>query len=396
MDEEQIAKLLKQIPGARRGADGVIIGDERGSFYVTDIGKADSDLSAEEQLFTPFCAKKEIIRLRSLSSAHDYLLRLRANAIADSARLSRVVLSRRKRFERNGRIWSLSAYYDTLNGPAKRYVDRLARRDRALVRAVPFGFAPLLEANAVCLKSIIGDVVFVSEALRYFYYFMTICLFGSEFGIDRPDCADAGVIALRIMKGSEAQDFDIDPRGTLARSTEAVIQRRVDDMIEFTFGHEFAHLLLDHLSLTGPPIAAVLDADLRTYSHAQEYAADLHAIQAIRKDRAARSALTIAAYNVFLYLHMIDLMSAENSDVPHFSVSDTHPAPLDRLRSLREKLHDRASELEHEMAIEAVHVMKEILLERIRGSARNDLLTMYGSVYLHGLGGKPRQDRIDF
>lgn len=74
MDEKQIAELLKQVPGARRGADGVIIGDEQGSFYITDIAKKDDDLSDEEQFFAPFCAKKEIIRLRSLGSAHDYLL----------------------------------------------------------------------------------------------------------------------------------------------------------------------------------------------------------------------------------------------------------------------------------------------------------------------------------
>jgi hypothetical protein len=77
-------------------------------------------------------------------------------------------------------------------------------------------------------------------------------------------------------------------------------------------------------------------------------------------------------------------------------VSTTHPAPLDRLRALREAVGDREWEPEHEMAIEAVVAMKDILLDRIQNASRSDILTMYGSVYMRGLGGRLSQDRIDF
>lgn len=61
------------------------------------------------------------------------------------------------------------------------------------------------------------------------------------------DRIDAALIALRTMIGSEAQDFDIDPRAKLPASVDAAIKRDVDDMLEFTFGHEFSHLLLGHM-----------------------------------------------------------------------------------------------------------------------------------------------------
>ena len=239
MNEEDIKKILALVPGARRAADGVIVGDDRGRFHITGMHERDDDLTPEESLFSPFCAKKEIIRLREIKSPHDYLLRFRAIAVVDSPRVSRVMSARRKKFERAGRIWSLSSYYDTLNDVGKRYVSRLSRRERKIARSVPSGFAPLAEANAVCLKSFVGEVIIVSEALRYFYYFMTICLHGARYGIDLTDRADAGLIGLRVMIGSEAQDFDIDPRGTLPPRTEAAIRKHVNAMIEFTFGHEY-------------------------------------------------------------------------------------------------------------------------------------------------------------
>jgi hypothetical protein len=398
MNEEDIKKKLALVPGARRAADGVIVGDERGAFHITGMHERDEDLTPEESLFSPFCAKKEIIRLREIKSPHDYLLRFRAIAVVDSPRVSRVMSARRKKFERAGRIWSLSGYYDTLNDVGKRYVSRLPRRERKIARSVPSGFAPLAEANAICLKSFVGEVIIVSEALRYFYYFMTICLHGARYGINLTDRADAGLIGLRVMIGSEAQDFDIDPRGTLPARTEAAIRKHVNAMIEFTFGHEFAHLLLHHLPAPGSTVASVLNAEHKTYSHAQEYAADLHAVTGISADLAARVALSQAAYDVLLYLHLIELMGADHPDVPSFSVSATHPAPLDRLRTLRQSLGDRGQPAQHKLAlaINEVRETKDILLERVRNAGRDGILTFYGSIYLHGLGGREREDRIEY
>jgi hypothetical protein len=397
VNEEQIKHLLTLLPGARRAANGVIVGDERGSFYITDIRERDDDLLPAENMFSAFCTKKEIVRLREIKNSRDYLLRFRATAVADSPRLSRVMLVRRERFERAGRIWSLSGYYDTLNGPARQYLARLPRVAQKAARLVPFGFAPLAEANAVCLKSLVGEIVIVSETLRYFYYFMTICLSGADYGVESDDRVAAGLIALRIMIGSEAQDFEIDPRGILPPRAEGAIRQIVDSMIEFTFGHEYAHLLLNHLPSVETTAKQVGSQDHKSYSHAQEYAADLHAIKIIR-DRVARADLAQAAYRVFLYLNLIELMSIDNSDVPRFSVSTTHPTPVDRLRALKHALsgqNDPARD-ELEVVITSMHAIKNSLIEEINNSSRNDLLTFYGSIYMRGLGGKQRKDRIDY
>ncbi|WP_155772476.1 MULTISPECIES: M48 family metalloprotease [Mesorhizobium] len=397
MDEEKIRQALILFPGSRRAANGVIVGDEEGSFYITDFGPRDEELTPEEDFLVPFCAKKEIIRLRSLKTSHDYLLRLRAITIADSSRLNRVMIERRKKFERGGRIWTLSGYYDTFNKYHRNYILKIPHKDRKALRSVPSGFVPLIEANAICLKSVLGEVVIVSEALKYFYYYMTICLHGTRYGILPEDCVNAGLIGLRVMVGSEAQDFDIDPRGILPKPVEAAIRQSVDAMVEFTYGHEYAHFLLGHLSSVAELRMADRNEDQIIYEHAFEYEADLHAIRVVT-NRDYRSKLAVAAFNIFLYLYLIEFMAVEHSDVPNFAVSRTHPAPLDRLRNLRETLGNKDLPKRHElgMAIFEVRRMASIILERIKASSRSDVLTAYGSVYMHGLGGKERRDRIDY
>jgi hypothetical protein len=101
---------------------------------------------------------------------------------------------------------------------------------------------------------------------------------------------------------------------------------------------------------------------------------------------------------VLLYLHLIELMGADHPDVPSFSVSEIHPAPLDRLRALRQLLGDRGQPAQHKLAL-AIHEVREtkdILLERVRNAGRDGILTFYGSIYLHGLGGREREDRIEY
>jgi hypothetical protein len=223
---------------------------------------------------------------------------------------------------------------------------------------------------------------------------MTICLLGRD--ADPVDRADAGIIALRIMKGSEAEDFDIDPRGILPPRMEAAFQRHVDRMIEFTYGHEYAHALLGHVAANGSTPLPIQDSEHKVYSHELEYAADLHAVKRIGGDRAERAAMARAAYYVFLYLHVIELMSASHPDAPSFSVSRTHPTPCERLWRLLESLKDWDQRPRLEVAVRTAGEICDLLLERICDIGRNDVLTMYGSIYLQGLGGKLREDRVDF
>ncbi len=406
MDESLIEKLLS-VPGAKRAAQGVILPLENGGFFhVLNVhdSKILDGLTQDEHFFVAFCSRNEVLRLRELRGAHDYLLRLRANAIVDSPRAVRVMTARKKSFESSGRPWSLTHYYHSKDEYHKSYLDNLKRSHAKALRNIPTGLAFLSEANALCIRSLAGDVVVASESLEYFYYFMTIAFYGPQLGIQPIDRADALLIAIRIMTGAEALDFDIDPRGNLGHELERTLKGFVKSQMKFTFGHEYAHLLCGHLyspyvpsEMISPDRGADLLKDLRTYSHELEYQADFFALKNIEHDHDAYQSVARGGFSVLLYLHFMEEVR-ELCGLRMFSVSATHPTPRDRIIKLHMSL-GKKSPLNEEVLDDFFSVSRELsemLTHRLQFATRNDLFTFYGSVYLSSYVFKPKVDRYDF
>lgn len=394
LTEDLVQELLKT-PGARRGATGVLIPTPNGGmFHVQNMRKNIPGFTVEEHDFERFCSVKEVVRLRELKTAHDYLLRLRAKALVDAPRQLRVMDRRRDAVEAKGRSWSLTAFYGGLDRSAKRYTVRLSRQHQTLIRPIPVGLAPVREPNALCLRSVTGDVIVASESLRLFFYFMVMAAHGGAYGFNRRDQVDAALIALRLMIGSEALDFDLDPRAVLEPKIEASIQGQVDWLMEFTFGHEFGHLVMGHLATETPKLG---DAELQAYAHEMEYAADLHAVRAV-SDRKAGLSISSAGYNVLLFLHFIELVGETRTEVPNFSLSSTHPAPLDRLRALREGVSDKGQPDRGDLglAIREMRRLRDDVCLVLSQPENSNVLTIPGSIHIMGLNGKPGRDRIDF
>ncbi len=392
MTEDEVRLFLDAVPGSRRAATGVIVDLGGGrSQHIMGIIRPDRELTDQENLDLAYASKHEVVRLRDLRTPHDYLLRIRLEAIAASPRAVRTFRQRRAKFEERGRRWTLTDYYNSQNTDAKRYVSRLRRQDQRIVKAVPYGLAPIEEANAVARKTVLGDVILVSETLRYFYYFMNIAMYGPYHDIGHGDCVDAAVIALRIMRGSESFDFDLDPRAVLPAPVEREMQRLTSAQVEFTFGHEFAHMLAGHL------VNERNGDDVRLYSHECEYAADRGAILSVGPDHAARAAIARGAFDVLLYLHFLE-SSADAGLLRHFSANDTHPRPLERLDRLVEVLDERY--LRPPGEIEASKTAIESVVHWVRWRAETaeqpDLLGFYGSIHLYGFTDRMKTDRVEF
>ena len=406
MEESKIRELLATIPGSKRAANGVIIPGEDGAFFhaVNVIKKEEMNgLTQEETFFVGFCAKSEIIRLRSLKTPHDYLLRIRAYAIVDKMRAYRVMLARKQKFTATGKPWSLSSYYHSKDHYHKSYINRLFSKDSKRLKRLPSGLAFIQEANAICIRSLLGEVVVVSESLEYFYYFMTIAFYGANFSIPVQDRSHALLIAARIMNGSEALDFEIDPRGSLPGEIERKIQELVSAQMEFTYGHEYSHHLLGHTDVPGTKLIAIHSSTNQTapenmivYSHDLEFQADLNALKKIEHDKKAFSLITMGAFSVFLYLNFLE-EAHQALGIKRFSVSSTHPAPIDRLWRLHRCLGAK-SPLSTPSLNECLEVSQELskmfVADVKRG--RSDALTFYGSVYLPSYKNRQLIDRIDF
>lgn len=406
MREDQFNHLLASIPGAKRAAEGIIIPMDNGAFFhIRDIHdiKEMEGLSQEEGLFYAFCSKNEILRLRELRGAYDYLLRLRAYSIVDSARAVRVMAARRREFEKNGRPWSLTHYYHSKDQYHKSYIRHLARPHAKTLKRVPSGLAFIPEANAICIRSLAGDVVVASESLERFYYFMSIAFYGNQLGIELIDRIDASLIALRIMIGSEAQDFELDSRGDLPVETERVLSELVLHQMQFTFGHEYAHLLCGHHSLQETVVnqstneeKGVYLKELCVYEHELEFQADLCALTQIPYNSKAFTEVAHGAFSVLLYLDFLT-KAWEIFGLHKSSVSETHPAPIHRIQRLHKDL-GRRSPLNEKDLTGMFDVSGELIktLKHRQIGQREDILTFYGSLYLPSYVTKPRRDRYDY
>lgn len=389
---------MQAIPGAKRGADGVLLSTENGGFFHVQglLSSAETEgLSPEETFFVAFCARSEILRLRAIRNAHDYLLRMRAMAIVDSPRTVRVMRKRRQIYESAGRHWALTHYYHSLDSFHKAYIDSLPRAQAKRLKSIPSGLLPITEANAVCVASLVGEVVVVSEGLYHFYYFMTIAVFGKNFEIPMSDRVSALVIAYRLMNQSEALDFDLDPRGVLPPKTESKIQALVSDQMQFTFGHEYAHYLCGHVSSSSVSLPGNHVA--RTFAYDLEFEADAQAINLVRQKPSTAHRIASGGMFVLLFLDLLYRLK-EQYNLRPLPISETHPEPIDRLwalhRTLRSNSPMTTKDIEHSVAVCAQLVAA--FPKFLEHSPRADALTFYGSIYLPSYVEKPKMDRIDF
>lgn len=410
MDEETANKLLASIPGSKRAANGIIIeghNDEIGSymFHVTNIfdKKELEGLTDEESFYVSFCSKKEIIRLREIKNAHDYLLRIRAEAIADSPRAIRVMSQRKMLSEKTGQQWSLTHYYHSKDHFHKSYISHVTRANSKILKSVPSGLAFIKDANATCVRSFTGDAVIISESLEHFFYFMSIGFYGEELGIEPWDRQSAFLIAARIMNKSEALDFDIDPRGILPVSTEKKLKEMVKTQMQFTFGHEYAHYIMGHLA--APELDGQVVQQITRHSFELEFEADLYAINLMQNNNEAKEKVIQAAFSVLMYFDFIEKVM--NVDLVE---SNTHPKSLERMWRLFDKLGKKSlvSKVANKETLDNCINFLNWAAESLKSSLNDppgfgvilkpedNQLTFYGSVYLPSYITKIKRDRIDF
>jgi len=102
------------------------------------------------------------------------------------------------------------------------------------------------------------------------------------------------------------------------------------------------------------------------------------------------------AFLVLLYLHFLQEVQKLFRLKP-MSVSETHPSPQQRIHRLHHGLGKKSPITEDTIAgmLAASSEMESVLKQRTEGQ-REDLLTLYGSVYLSSYTPKLKQDRYDY
>lgn len=289
------------------------------------------------ETYMSLCDAKEIERIFNVSSADDYLLKLRANATVEHIRIFRVFLARMRRHQGQ---WSFSNYFDT--SPFDNYVRHLCGSDYEEAKSLSAGFVFCNSPNGRVIKTNFGNIVTISEPLRYFLYYMNLAFldFG-EHEVPRDVKGAAIKIAIRTMLQSEALDFDIDPRGDIPEAIDSECHYHTSRQLEFVVGHEYSHHFLGHLengNLIEEPMMAALDSEdfkqkVFSYSQKDEFAADIDSIERPNYTTEGREDILNRALFFFVYLDLYQDIKEQIS--PSFGGIRSHPDPIDRFYNLR-------------------------------------------------------------
>jgi hypothetical protein len=403
LKEDKLDKIFKNVPGARKVADGYILGEGKYRYHVWGVHSAEDieGLEQNETFYLPFCTKEEILRIREQKTSSDYLLWFRAEAIADAPRAVRVFRKRAK----IKKDWSLTKYYKDTFTYSKEYISLAGRSFQEKIEKIPAGMAFVNDVNAMCIRSKFGNVVIVNEALSYFLYYMNLAFFGPELGLQSDDTSAALNIAVRIMLGSESMDFDLDPRGTPPQKINEKITEYTNMQLMFVFGHEYSHHTLNHLkdgkykekqiNIFSKNNYGNEKISIYNYNHKKEYDADIQSIKNIKNNNFARSCLADSAFLLFMYFDILDHVFQVLSIRREFSVS--HPKPLDRLWHLRRKLkHSIGSNKEViDTYLKQSESIKEVLSNEWIPYHIEEM-EQYGSYYLPSFKEKILIDREDF
>ncbi|MED3311231.1 hypothetical protein COK59_04710 [Bacillus thuringiensis] len=376
--------------------------DGKIAFFINGYSQipGDSDNADDSGFFRGFCNEDEIKRLREPQNGEDYLLRLRAEAVVDNTRILRVISKRSKKNEN----WNFTNHFSVRE--FNYCLDRLTEEDKNKLKKVPMGFVFSDDPNGACMKTKFGNIIVVSETLRYFLFFMNLFMlnFDEEVPIDVMEAALT--IAIRTMLGAEALDFDLDPRGIIPEEIQYKIDLVVENQLRFVIAHEFSHHILGHLdgkSVVNRELYKIFDDKKgnNTYEfynnrQQQELEADEAAIMRLNfKNQWEFESLVHDAILFFVYLDIYDSVCNKINSQEH--LEKTHPNPLDRMWNIYEVIKDRVSFDKSiiENALRIAGIVKGYL-KRDLDTNNTEKYRSYGSVYLGKWRGPVLIDRIDY
>jgi hypothetical protein len=302
---------------------------------VGHVSETGFHFDPQRLFFRAFCTEEEIDRILNPKSASDYLLRTRAETIADHARLTRVY---RDKARKAGESWNLSSSFDDEHYLS--VLERLPVQKKAVCGNVTYGDIFSNDPNGMIFKTDFGPILTISESLRHFLKFANLTLM--DFGDQVPWNVKINAIriAIRVMLKTEAMDFELDPRGIIPGHIEVALNAVTRRQMVFVAAHEFSHYLLGHLSdsqLHEQPIIRAIssrDDDYRplkvyTTSHSNEFEADASAITVPRYGRFERLHITQSALVWFAALHLYQSVSNAFFPTPNW-LPKSHPTALER------------------------------------------------------------------
>jgi hypothetical protein len=338
------------------------------------------------QWYDLLCSRSETERISNVKNAADALLKLRADTLLDSSRLTRVYLAK-KRAHRGQ--WSLEQSFSATH--YRKFLKSLPPKVHDQCRAVTFGDVFSNDPNGTIVATEFGPIVTISEALWHFLWFAHLGIIADRAVPYKVKLAGLR-IAIRIMLRTETMDFSLDPRGIVPDRVESAVARPILPQLQFIAGHEFAHFILGHLSeasIVEKPLIYALAAGeedskpmrIYTKSQAQELEADIQSVLLPLYDPRQRAEIFQGALLFFacleLYQTVREVMSPSNP-----WAFKSHPSAMERYENLLRNITkpDGLDMSTWERLPMVVEALKAVLKQDV--TLNPDVYETYGSVYL--------------
>ncbi|QDZ73457.1 hypothetical protein [Bacillus cereus] len=363
----------------------------------------DVDLFMQKSFYRPYCNAKEIERIFNVQNNEDYLLKMRADEVADHVRLYRVMRARMHKTKN----WDFTEHFSKVE--FDNYIKRLSKGNQNKLSNVAMGFVFSNDPNGSCMKTKFGNVIIISESLRYFLFFMNLHFLDAISNVEIPvDVKQHSLlIAIRTMLKTESLDFELDPRGIIPSEIEDLCNILVQQQIEFVIGHECAHYLLGHLNqanMVEEPLYRMLSHEewenvrkhtFYNYKQQHEFEADINSFKLAKfHDSSEFENFISGAFLFFIYLDIY--RSVSEVIFPPMGQMKTHPDPIDRMWNLYTEFEADSKKMKGplESLLKYTSQLKTFLQEDVGYNIDN--YETYGSVYLGQWRGPVLIDRVDY
>ena len=351
--------------------------------------------------YQSFCTEKEIDRILNPRNAQDFLLKKRADIVADNPRYCRVYLklSQLPSYQSFEETFSVNHYHE--------FVSCLNEEDRRICNAITYGDVFYKDFNGYAAKEEPwGDLIYINQCLKMFCNFINLALLDFKQEVPLNIRRNAMRIAIRISMETESMDFFLDPRGQVSEN----IFKELNDIgqleLQYIAGHEFCHFLCGHFQ-NGQTLKSEIYSywdkkyydDIYTPSQQQELEADLNSITRPKYNKNQFNKLVRAALIWFISLDIVEFAREFYSPCSHLTIK-SHPNAMQRYNYILKNVGKiKASTLkEMEKITKRAETLKDFLKDDLTYNFDN--YEMYGSAYLDKPNTKWRGreliDRKDF
>lgn len=354
--------------------------------------------------YGPFCSNDEIRRLISVQNGYDYLLKLRADTVADHMRLFRVY---RNKARATPQGWTFEGSFDDQH--FKKFISLMPPQDRKLAKLLTFGNIFSTNPNGEIFLTQYGPVITICDSLRYFIRFMNLGILNFDREIPMKIRVNSLRIALRVMLKTEALDFYMDPRGIIPPQVETQMNMTIKDQLVFIAGHEFGHFIKGHLNQGDPVKRAVLEmyngGEEKKYenvfnsSHKMEFESDEYSANILFKNRNSQDRYLKNIILWFCYLELYETFINLIYPPVNHSLS-THPSGIKRAENILSIYGEvKAKQIVGwDGMLSTLNEMKKFIVSDVNSNLTD--LEVYGSFYLDEPNtewrGRELIDRKDF